>query len=191
MGTFFCPFTAPRYVATPLAGLLNVKEKIRLKAAPNATLEKFYVTTKHPKQVRGTGRSPEARDSPGSPRRDGDVPAAPRPTWRRCPSRAAAPCGRSSAGSAAAATRTGPACSRSSARRGEPRGRRAGDTRGGRTGAAGRPRPSLAPCAPEDRLLPFSSWRFTFYLIAFIAGMAVIVDVSIVPALCPQPPGPL
>lgn len=24
----------------------------------------------------------------------------------------------------------------------------------------------------------FSSWRFTFYLIAFIAGMAVIVDVS-------------
>ncbi|NXF40717.1 CERS2 synthase, partial [Nyctibius bracteatus] len=40
------------YVATPLAGLLNVKEKIRLKAAPNAVLEKFYAaTTKHPKQA--------------------------------------------------------------------------------------------------------------------------------------------
>ncbi|KFQ79712.1 Ceramide synthase 2, partial [Phaethon lepturus] len=40
------------YVATPLAGLLNVKEKIRLKATPNAVLEKFYAaTTKHPKQL--------------------------------------------------------------------------------------------------------------------------------------------
>lgn len=47
-------------MATPLAGLLNVKEKIRLKAAPNATLEKFYATTKHPKQVRGPG-GPGAR----------------------------------------------------------------------------------------------------------------------------------
>lgn len=44
------------YVATPLAGLLNVKEKIRLKATPNAVLEKFYAaTTKHPKQVRAQG----------------------------------------------------------------------------------------------------------------------------------------
>ena len=43
-------------MATPLAGLLNVKEKIRLKATPNAVLEKFYAaTTKHPKQVRGRG----------------------------------------------------------------------------------------------------------------------------------------
>lgn len=31
-------------------------------------------------------------------------------------------------------------------------------------------------------VLPFSSWRFTFYLVAFIAGMAVIVDVSIEPS---------
>lgn len=50
------PCSFPRYVATPLAGLLNVKEKIRLKATPNAVLEKFYAaTTKHPKQVRGGG----------------------------------------------------------------------------------------------------------------------------------------
>lgn len=49
----------PRYVATPLAGLLNVKEKVRLKATPNAVLEKFYAaTSKHPKQVRAGG-SPE------------------------------------------------------------------------------------------------------------------------------------
>ncbi|NXO45978.1 CERS2 synthase, partial [Locustella ochotensis] len=40
------------YVATPLAGLLNVKEKVRLKATPNVVLEKFYAaTTKHPKQA--------------------------------------------------------------------------------------------------------------------------------------------
>ncbi|NXT91772.1 CERS2 synthase, partial [Anhinga rufa] len=52
----------PRYVATPLAGLLNVKEKIRLKATPNAALEKFYAsTTKHPKQVRGGGGKAFAR----------------------------------------------------------------------------------------------------------------------------------
>lgn len=48
-----CSCSFLRYVATPLAGLLNVKEKIRLKATPNAVLEKFYAaTTKHPKQVR-------------------------------------------------------------------------------------------------------------------------------------------
>ncbi|XP_017595539.1 PREDICTED: ceramide synthase 2 [Corvus brachyrhynchos] len=47
------------YVATPLAGLLNVKEKVRLKATPNAVLEKFYAaTTKHPKQVRAGGGAP-------------------------------------------------------------------------------------------------------------------------------------
>lgn len=46
----------PRYVATPLAGLLNVKEKVRLKATPNAVLERFYAaTSKHPKQVRAQG----------------------------------------------------------------------------------------------------------------------------------------
>ncbi|NXG52624.1 CERS2 synthase, partial [Psilopogon haemacephalus] len=40
------------YVATPLAGLLNVKEKIRLKASPNPVLENFYAaTSKHPKQA--------------------------------------------------------------------------------------------------------------------------------------------
>lgn len=44
-------------MATPLAGLLNVKEKVRLKATPNAVLEKFYAaTSKHPKQVRGPQR---------------------------------------------------------------------------------------------------------------------------------------
>lgn len=43
---------APRYVATPLAALLNVKEKTRLRAAPNPTLEHFYLSNgKHPKQV--------------------------------------------------------------------------------------------------------------------------------------------
>lgn len=41
-----------RYVATPLAALLNVKEKTRLRAAPNPTLEHFYLSNgKHPKQV--------------------------------------------------------------------------------------------------------------------------------------------
>lgn len=51
-----CPCSFLSYVATPLAGLLNVKEKIRLKATPNAVLEKFYAaTTKHPKQVRWGG----------------------------------------------------------------------------------------------------------------------------------------
>lgn len=53
-GHFLSLHSFLRYVATPLAGLLNVKEKIRLKATPNAVLEKFYAaTTKHPKQVRG------------------------------------------------------------------------------------------------------------------------------------------
>lgn len=49
--------------------------------------------------------------------------------------------------------------------------------------------PPAPRCPSEDRLLPFSSWRFTFYLIAFIAGMAVIVDVSIA-APSPRSPGP-
>lgn len=39
-------------MATPLAALLNVKEKTRLRAPPNATLEHFYQTRgKQPKQV--------------------------------------------------------------------------------------------------------------------------------------------
>lgn len=58
-GDVYVPNSFPRYVATPLAGLLNVKEKVRLKATPNAVLEKFYAaTSKHPKQVRAGG-SPE------------------------------------------------------------------------------------------------------------------------------------
>lgn len=58
-GDVYVPNSFPRYVATPLAGLLNVKEKVRLKATPNAVLEKFYAaTSKHPKQVRAEG-SPE------------------------------------------------------------------------------------------------------------------------------------
>lgn len=205
-GDVCVPNSFPRYVATPLAGLLNVKEKVRLKATPNAVLEKFYAaTSKHPKQVRaggspevaGTGRVAEG----GCVTRRG-CPGVPRPTWRRCPRRAAAPCARSSAGSAAAATRTGPACSRSSGRPGEtpvslvslslPLG--AGRVAAAGPGAGGSVLLPPAPrCPSEDRLLPFSSWRFTFYLIAFIAGMAVIVDVSISPAPCAPPalPAPL
>ncbi|NWU06308.1 CERS2 synthase, partial [Cephalopterus ornatus] len=88
------------YVATPLAGLLNVKEKVRLKATPNAVLENFWLgATVGGRAVWGVG-----------------------------------PVGPSSS------------------------------------------LPAPSPCPSEDRLLPFSSWRFTFYLIAFIAGMAVIVD---------------
>uniref|UniRef100_A0A8C3L6T7 Ceramide synthase 2 n=1 Tax=Chrysolophus pictus TaxID=9089 RepID=A0A8C3L6T7_CHRPC len=84
------------YVATPLAGLLGVKERVRLRAAPNAVLEKFYAaTSRQPKQVRGDPRESEGALGMGD------------------------------------------------------------NTHG---------------------LLPFSSWRFTFYLLAFIAGMAVIVD---------------
>ena len=46
----FYPFLS--YVATPLAALLNVKEKTRLRASPNPTLEHFYLTSgKQPKQV--------------------------------------------------------------------------------------------------------------------------------------------
>jgi hypothetical protein len=48
--SFSCPLLS--YVATPLAALLNVKEKTRLRAPPNATLEHFYQTSgKQPKQV--------------------------------------------------------------------------------------------------------------------------------------------
>lgn len=139
----------------------------------------------------------------------------PRPTWRCSPRKAAAPCARSSAGSAAAATRTGPACSRNSGRPGEisplfPAWCHCPSTPGGALGAPAWPGrvfweggrrgiqaqsilllPPAPRCPSEDRLLPFSSWRFTFYLIAFIAGMAVIVDVSIAPTPCsPSPPGP-
>ncbi|NWX74223.1 CERS2 synthase, partial [Alca torda] len=100
----------PRYVATPLAGLLNVKEKIRLKATPNAVLEKFYAaTTKHPKQA----------DVEMLSKKSGCTVRQVERWFRR---------------------------------------RRNQD------------RPSLLKKFRE------ASWRFTFYLIAFIAGMAVIVD---------------
>uniref|UniRef100_A0A2K6FU18 Ceramide synthase 2 n=1 Tax=Propithecus coquereli TaxID=379532 RepID=A0A2K6FU18_PROCO len=89
------------YVATPLAALLNVKEKTRLRAPPNATLEHFYLSSgKQPKQSGLSGRQVER--------------------WFR-------------------------------RRRNQDR-------------------PSLLKKFRE------ASWRFTFYLIAFIAGMAVIVD---------------
>ncbi|XP_064257845.1 ceramide synthase 2 isoform X1 [Passer domesticus] len=98
------------YVATPLAGLLNVKEKVRLKATPNAVLEKFYAaTSKHPKQA----------DVEVLARRSGCTVRQVERWFRR---------------------------------------RRNQD------------RPSLLKKFRE------ASWRFTFYLIAFIAGMAVIVD---------------
>ncbi|KAF1442262.1 Ceramide synthase 2, partial [Spheniscus mendiculus] len=98
------------YVATPLAGLLNVKEKIRLKATPNAVLEKFYAaTTKHPKQA----------DVEMLSKKSGCTVRQVERWFRR---------------------------------------RRNQD------------RPSLLKKFRE------ASWRFTFYLIAFIAGMAVIVD---------------
>ncbi|NXA67779.1 CERS2 synthase, partial [Mohoua ochrocephala] len=98
------------YVATPLAGLLNVKEKVRLKATPNAVLEKFYAaTTKHPKQA----------DVEMLSKKSGCTVRQVERWFRR---------------------------------------RRNQD------------RPSLLKKFRE------ASWRFTFYLIAFIAGMAVIVD---------------
>lgn len=78
-GAFRVPCPFPRYVATPLAGLLNVKEKIRLRAAPNAVLEQFYAaTTKHPKQVRPGGVPPPvgARRGRGGGERPGRGPAA-------------------------------------------------------------------------------------------------------------------
>ncbi|NXA56615.1 CERS2 synthase, partial [Nothocercus julius] len=98
------------YVATPLAGLLNVKEKIRLKAAPNAVLERFYAaTSKHPKQADVETLSKKSGCSVRQVER-----------WFR-------------------------------RRRNQDR-------------------PSLLKKFRE------ASWRFTFYLLAFIAGMAVIVD---------------
>ncbi|NWV47780.1 CERS2 synthase, partial [Daphoenositta chrysoptera] len=98
------------YVATPLAGLLNVKEKVRLKATPNAVLEKFYAaTTKHPKQAEVEMLSKKSGCTVRQVER-----------WFR-------------------------------RRRNQDR-------------------PSLLKKFRE------ASWRFTFYLIAFIAGMAVIVD---------------
>ncbi|XP_036622151.1 ceramide synthase 2 isoform X2 [Trichosurus vulpecula] len=98
------------YVATPLAALLNVKEKTRLRASPNPTLENFYCTSgKHPKQAEVELLSRQSGLSSRQVER-----------WFR-------------------------------RRRNQDR-------------------PSLLKKFRE------ASWRFTFYLIAFIAGMAVIVD---------------
>lgn len=98
------------YVATPLAALLNVKEKTRLRAPPNATLEHFYLTSgKQPKQVEVELLSRQSGLSSRQIER-----------WFR-------------------------------RRRNQDR-------------------PSLLKKFRE------ASWRFTFYLIAFVAGMAVIVD---------------
>ncbi|XP_019480856.1 PREDICTED: ceramide synthase 2 isoform X2 [Hipposideros armiger] len=98
------------YVATPLAALLNVKEKTRLRASPNPTLEHFYLNNgKHPKQVEVELLSRQSGLSGRQVER-----------WFR-------------------------------RRRNQDR-------------------PSLLKKFRE------ASWRFTFYLIAFIAGMAVIVD---------------
>lgn len=129
--------------------------------------------------------------------------SSPRLTWRCFRRRAVGRCGRWSAGFVAAVTKTVPAYSRSSGRPGETPApgvtvtlqatslsgwgcggtRLAGSCPGrGEYGAGGSVLlPPSPQCPSEDRLLPFSSWRFTFYLIAFIAGMAVIVDVSIGP----------
>lgn len=62
-------------MATPLAGLLGVKERVRLRAAPNAVLERFYAaTSRQPKQVRGDpgggrGGGRTERGGRGAPRR--------------------------------------------------------------------------------------------------------------------------
>lgn len=65
-------------MATPLAALLNIKEKTRLRAPPNPTLEHFYLTGgKQPKQVGA------ADPSPAFPECDGE-------SWGRgqgCPAR--------------------------------------------------------------------------------------------------------
>uniref|UniRef100_A0A2K5IMW2 Homeobox domain-containing protein n=1 Tax=Colobus angolensis palliatus TaxID=336983 RepID=A0A2K5IMW2_COLAP len=98
------------YVATPLAALLNIKEKTRLRAPPNATLEHFYLTSgKQPKQVEVELLSRQSGLSGRQVER-----------WFHC--------------------------------------RRNQD------------RPSLLKKFRE------ASWRFTFYLIAFIAGLGAIVD---------------
>ncbi|XP_063001800.1 ceramide synthase 2 [Elgaria multicarinata webbii] len=98
------------YVATPLAALLNIKEKVRLKAPPNPVLEKFYTSScKHPKQADVEALSKKTSCTPRQVER-----------WFR-------------------------------RRRNQDR-------------------PSLLKKFRE------ASWRFTFYLIAFIAGLAVIAD---------------
>ncbi|XDC69665.1 hypothetical protein R6Z07F_000838 [Ovis aries] len=98
------------YVATPLAALLNVKEKTRLRAPPNPTLEHFYMTS---------GKQPKQADVELLSRQSGLSGRQVERWFRR---------------------------------------RRNQD------------RPSLLKKFRE------ASWRFTFYLIAFIAGTAVIVD---------------
>ncbi|KAL8184787.1 UNVERIFIED_CONTAM: Ceramide synthase 2, partial [Gekko kuhli] len=98
------------YVATPLARLLNVKDKVQLKATPNPVLETFYASSsKHPKQV----------DIEALSKKCGYTARQVERWFRR---------------------------------------RRNQD------------RPSMLKKFRE------ASWRFTFYLLAFIAGMSVIAD---------------
>lgn len=98
------------FIGTPLARLMNIKEKVRLKATPNPVLEKFYTSTaKHPRQIDIEALSKKSSCSVRQVER-----------WFR-------------------------------RRRNQDR-------------------PSMLKKFRE------ASWRFTFYLLAFIAGMAVIVD---------------
>lgn len=98
------------YIATPLAGVLNIKEKVRLKAGPNPVLETFYSTSsKRPRQA--------------------DIEAL----CKKC------------------------GCTARQVERWFRRRRN-------------QDRPSLLKKFRE------ASWRFTFYIIAFIAGMSVVVD---------------
>ncbi|XP_078526014.1 ceramide synthase 2 isoform X2 [Lissotriton helveticus] len=99
-----------RFVATPLARVLGVKEQTKVKASPNATLEKFYKSsTKHPRQndlqhlSKQTGHSTRQVERWFRRRRNQDRPSTLKKFREAC-------------------------------------------------------------------------WRFTFYLVAFIAGMAVLVD---------------
>ncbi|XP_069074621.1 ceramide synthase 2 [Pleurodeles waltl] len=99
-----------RYVATPFSRVLGVKEKKKIKASPNATLEKFYKSsTKHPMQndlehlAQQTGHSVRQVERWFRTRRNQDRPSTLKKFREAC-------------------------------------------------------------------------WRFTFYLVAFIAGMAVLMD---------------
>ncbi|XP_063295969.1 ceramide synthase 2 [Pelobates fuscus] len=98
------------YAASPLARILGVKDKVRLRAAFNPVLEKFYTqSSKHPKQTNLENLSQASNFTVRQVER-----------WFR-------------------------------RRRNQDR-------------------PSLQKKFRE------ASWRFTFYLLAFIAGMAVLVD---------------
>lgn len=120
MGTFCVPLLLPQVRGHPTGRATERQGEDQVKSHPQRRAGE--VLCRHhqtPQAGEGTGRRGVVpkRGSPWP--RGGDVPAVPRPTWRCSPRRAAARCGRWSAGFAAAATRTGPACSRSSGRPGE------------------------------------------------------------------------